>query len=51
MRAVPSHNGPLLTHPDAVTSPSLKLDRLDLRILSQLQKNGRITNVDLADAV
>jgi len=29
----------------------LKLDRLDLRILSQLQKNGRITNVDLADAV
>ena len=30
---------------------SLKLDRLDLRILSQLQKNGRITNVDLADAV
>jgi DNA-binding Lrp family transcriptional regulator len=30
---------------------SLKLDRLDLRILAQLQKNGRITNVDLADAV
>ena len=29
----------------------LKLDRLDLRILSQLQQNGRITNVDLADAV
>jgi DNA-binding Lrp family transcriptional regulator len=28
-----------------------KLDRLDLRILCQLQKNGRITNVDLADAV
>ena len=28
-----------------------KLDRLDLRILAQLQKNGRITNVDLADAV
>ena len=34
-----------------MNSPSLKLDRLDLRILSQLQKNGRITNVDLADAV
>jgi DNA-binding Lrp family transcriptional regulator len=32
--------------PDAI-----KLDRLDLRILAQLQKNGRITNVDLADAV
>jgi DNA-binding Lrp family transcriptional regulator len=28
-----------------------KLDRLDLRILSQLQKSGRITNVELADAV
>jgi DNA-binding Lrp family transcriptional regulator len=27
------------------------LDRLDLRILCQLQNNGRITNVDLADAV
>jgi DNA-binding Lrp family transcriptional regulator len=30
---------------------ALKLDRLDLRILAQLQKNGRITNVELADAV
>jgi DNA-binding Lrp family transcriptional regulator len=30
---------------------NLKLDRLDLRILCQLQQNGRITNVDLADAV
>ena len=30
---------------------AFKLDRLDLRILRQLQKNGRITNVDLADAV
>jgi DNA-binding Lrp family transcriptional regulator len=28
-----------------------KLDRIDLRILGHLQKNGRITNVDLADAV
>lgn len=28
-----------------------KLDRLDLRILAQLQQNGRITNVDLADLV
>src|SRR3954452_18481128 len=32
-------------------STGCKLDRLDLRILSQLQKNGRVTNVDLADAV
>lgn len=30
---------------------SLKVDRLDLRILTQLQKNGRMTNVDLADAI
>lgn len=30
---------------------TLKLDRIDLRILSHLQKNGRITNVDLANAV
>jgi DNA-binding Lrp family transcriptional regulator len=28
-----------------------KLDRLDFRILAHLQDNGRITNVDLADAV
>ncbi|MFD2250416.1 DNA-binding Lrp family transcriptional regulator [Pseudochelatococcus lubricantis] len=28
-----------------------KLDRIDLKILSELQKNGRITNVKLADAV
>ena len=28
-----------------------KLDRLDFRILAKLQRNGRITNVDLADAV
>ncbi|MBN9117203.1 MAG: winged helix-turn-helix transcriptional regulator, partial [Pandoraea sp.] len=28
-----------------------KLDRIDLRILCQLQKRGRITNVELADAV
>lgn len=29
----------------------LKLDRIDIRILSHLQRNGRVTNVDLADAV
>src|ERR1700754_2901653 len=32
-------------------SSDCKLDRIDLRILSQLQKKGRIMNVDLADAV
>jgi DNA-binding Lrp family transcriptional regulator len=28
-----------------------KLDRIDLRILAHLQRSGRTTNVDLADAV
>ena len=28
-----------------------KLDRIDLKILAHLQRNGRVTNVDLADAV
>ncbi len=28
-----------------------KLDRIDINILSQLQQSGRLTNVDLADAV
>jgi DNA-binding Lrp family transcriptional regulator len=30
---------------------ALKLDRIDIRILCHLQRNGRVTNVDLADAV
>jgi len=30
---------------------NLKLDRIDINILTQLQRNGRVTNVDLADAV
>ncbi|WP_343548576.1 Lrp/AsnC family transcriptional regulator [Ralstonia sp.] len=34
-----------------MTHGALKLDRIDIRILSHLQRNGRITNVDLADAV
>lgn len=29
----------------------LKLDRIDVRILHELQKNGRITNVELAELV
>ena len=29
----------------------VKLDRIDLRILQELQKNGRITNVELAERV
>ena len=30
---------------------NFKLDRLDVRILCHLQKNGRATNVEIADAV
>ena len=30
---------------------TLKLDRIDLKILAQLQKNSRIKNVDLAEVV
>jgi DNA-binding Lrp family transcriptional regulator len=29
----------------------LKLDRIDIRILHEMQKNGRITNVELAELV
>ncbi|MEP7070101.1 MAG: winged helix-turn-helix transcriptional regulator, partial [Usitatibacter sp.] len=28
-----------------------KLDRIDINILAHLQRNGRITNVELAEAV
>lgn len=30
---------------------SAKLDRIDLKILSELQRNGRVTNVELANAI
>lgn len=30
---------------------AVKLDRIDIKILHELQKNGRITNVELADLV
>ena len=29
----------------------MKLDRIDIKILSELQKNGRLTNLDLAERV
>jgi len=32
-------------------SNRLKLDRIDIRILAELQRNGRITNVELAELV
>jgi DNA-binding Lrp family transcriptional regulator len=35
----------------AALKPAAKLDRIDINILAQLQRNGRITNIDLADAV
>jgi DNA-binding Lrp family transcriptional regulator len=34
-----------------MSAPLPKLDRIDLNILAQLQLNGRMTNVDLANAV
>jgi len=34
-----------------MTPTNLKLDRIDLKILSELQKSGRITNVELAELV
>jgi DNA-binding Lrp family transcriptional regulator len=36
---------------DPPVAETVKLDRIDIRILSHLQRNGRISNVDLADAV
>lgn len=33
------------------SKPQMKLDAIDIRILSELQKNGRLTNIDLADRV
>ena len=35
----------------AVMGANLKLDRIDVKILVELQKNGRVTNVDLAAVV
>ncbi|TIU95780.1 MAG: AsnC family protein, partial [Mesorhizobium sp.] len=29
----------------------MKLDKIDIKILSELQKNGRISNVELAELV
>lgn len=44
--------GPAAGEPDAAMNAGTpRLDRIDLRILAQLQKNGRMTNVELADAV
>ncbi|MGE0718374.1 MAG: Lrp/AsnC family transcriptional regulator [Alphaproteobacteria bacterium] len=39
------------TEPQSVMGGLPKLDRIDINILAQLQRNGRITNVALADAV
>ncbi len=37
--------------PDQRKGHTVKLDRIDIRILHELQKNGRITNVELAELV
>lgn len=34
-----------------MTGFAMKLDKIDIKILSEMQKNGRITNVELADLV
>ena len=40
---------------DAAMAPiswhSMKLDKIDIRILCELQKNGRISNVELAELI
>jgi DNA-binding Lrp family transcriptional regulator len=38
-------------HWNPAMSPPANLDRIDLKILAELQARGRITNVDLANAV
>jgi DNA-binding Lrp family transcriptional regulator len=37
--------------PEKPMSEPVKLDRIDINILAHLQRNGRITNVELAEAV
>lgn len=37
--------------PEACAVPGVKLDRIDINILAQLQRNCRITNVNLANTV
>lgn len=46
-------SGPLrgIDKESKIMGEAFKIDRIDLRILAQLQKNGRITNVDLAELV
>lgn len=34
-----------------IGATKMKLDRIDIQILSELQKNGRLTNIDLADRI
>jgi len=36
---------------EGIGDRAMKLDRIDIRILHELQKNGRITNVELAELV
>jgi DNA-binding Lrp family transcriptional regulator len=36
---------------ERLTGGAMKLDKIDIKILCELQKNGRISNVELADLV
>jgi DNA-binding Lrp family transcriptional regulator len=49
--AVTAKTGIIREHKIENARIPMKLDRIDLKILSELQKNGRITNVELADLV
>lgn len=41
----------MATGSTSLSTPTVKLDRIDINILAQLQRNGRITNINLANAV
>lgn len=41
----------MATGSTVLSNPTVKLDRIDINILAQLQRNGRITNINLANAV
>jgi DNA-binding Lrp family transcriptional regulator len=54
MRLYLASDGELAMPPSAdqdLTGFLMKLDKIDIKILSELQKNGRISNVELADLV
>jgi DNA-binding Lrp family transcriptional regulator len=46
-----NEQGSILCYGLRSAETTVKLDRIDIKILYELQKNGRITNVELADLV